>query len=298
MNEADIVRILTRGHGHARALGFDDDVAVVDGSIVASADMLVEDVDFRLKTFTAADIAHKALAVNLSDLAAAGASPGGFLLCLALPMTIGREWLETFSTALHEGATVAQCPLLGGDLSKTIGPMVINVTVFGKTPRLLRRRVGAVGDTLAVSGELGAAAAGFRLLEDDVAGYDRLKLKQRRPQARLDLAVSLAQNQDCASCIDLSDGLAADLPRLLPKGLSARIDFDALPIAADTRAAARALKVAPERLALSGGEDFELLCVFKRGAGMPQGFTAIGEIVASGGTELGEAFDHFGGSGK
>lgn len=287
MNEADIVRLLTRGSDDPRALGFDDDVSIVDGAIVTSVDMLVEDVDFRLRTFSAQDVAHKALAVNVSDLAAAGAAPTGTLLALALPSRVDDAWIEAFAAGWLEATRAWKCPLLGGDLSKTGGPITLAVTVFGRAATPVRRRGGAVGDLLCVSGELGAAAAGLLLLERDVVGFDRLKTKQRRPTPRLDLSL-----QGALAAIDLSDGLAADLPRLLPRGVHARLDLATLPIADDTRAAAAALGVDPIALATRGGEDFELLAVFPRAAKVPTGFTRIGELAAEG-TDLGSGFDHF-----
>ena len=296
MNEADIVRLLTRDHADPRALGFDDDVCVIDGDIVTSTDMLVEDVDFRLRTFSAGDVAHKALAVNLSDLAAAGAVPVGFTLALALPEArVEAKWIDELATALRALAAVEGCALLGGDLSRTDGPIVIALSVFGKADRVLRRRVGSVGDRLCVSGELGAAAAGLAILERGVVGdeWARLRGKQRRPSPRVAHGRALAANEACLGAIDLSDGLAADLPRLLPEGLGAALDLSALPIAADTRRAAEMLGVDPVSLATSGGEDFELLCVLRAGAPVPAGFTAIGEIVRGAGTPLAAGFDHF-----
>jgi thiamine-monophosphate kinase len=287
VNERDIVALLTRGHSDPRALGFDDDVCVIKDGLVCSTDMLIENVDFRLTTFSPEDVARKAIAVNVSDLAAAGASFTGYTLAMAVPPHIDRAWLEAFSAGL-EG------PLLGGDLSRTAGPLCITVTVFGETKRLLRRRVGAVGDRICMSGELGAAAAGLLLLEQGGEG-ERLKLKQRRPTPRLDLGQALSANPACLGAMDLSDGLAADLPRLLPRGLGATLA--PLPIADDTRAV---LGPDAELLAARGGEDFELLCILRRDAPLPSGFTEIGEITADpalrlcDGRLLGPGFDHFG----
>lgn len=286
MNERDIVALLTRGHSDPRALGFDDDVCVIKDGLVCSTDMLIEDVDFRLRTFSPEDVAHKAIAVNVSDLAAAGASFTGYTLAMAVPEHIDQAWLEAFSRGLYG-------PLLGGDLSKTSGPLCITVTVFGETKRLLRRRVGEVGDRICMSGELGAAAAGLMLLERGGEGAERLKLKQRRPTPLLELGQQLSANPACLGAMDLSDGLAADLPRLLPRGLGALIAR--LPIAADTRAV-----LGDDLLAARGGEDFELLCVVRRGAALPAGLTDIGEITADSafrladGRPLGAGFDHFG----
>ncbi len=300
-SERDIIALFAGGD--PRALGLDDDVCQVgEGGLVCSADMLVEDVDFRRRTFTPEDVAWKALGAALSDLAAAGATPTGFLSALALP-ALPEGWIERFAHGLNEAAARYACPLLGGDLSRTPGALTVALTVFGRAERLLRRRQTRVGDVLLVSGELGAAAAGLAALErgDDVP---RLIAKQRRPVPQLALGRFLAARPEVRGAMDLSDGLGADLPRFLGAGQGAALDAAALPIAPDTRAACAD---APA-LAVTGGEDFELLlsadpalapALVSDAASAGHHLTAIGLVTAAAditldGGPLPFGFDHWG----
>jgi thiamine-monophosphate kinase len=300
MHEKDIISLF-RGRD-PRALDFDDDVCLLDDhGLVCSTDMVVEDVDFRMRTFSPEDIAYKALAVALSDLAAAGATPIGFVSALAFG-ALPDDFMQAFSLSLKACAKAWNCALLGGDISKTQGPFVATMTVFGRTERVLRRRQTKVGDALLVSGELGAAAAGLRALEANLE-WPRLVRKQRRPEPRLSLGAFLAQQPSVRGAMDLSDGLAADLPRFVKAGQGGWLKSERLPIADDTRAHCDdALS-----LAVRGGEDFELLCACSASQAESliadakrQGHTlsVIGEVTADSvfrldDANLGEGFDHF-----
>ncbi len=300
MDEASALRLLVSGHTDARALGFDDDAAVVSltGQTVISQDMLVEDVDFRRATFSAEDIGHKALAVNLSDLAAMGAVPLGFMQAIALPPELGEAWLSGYARGVLGLATRYRCPLWGGDLSRG-EKITISITAFGATDKPLRRRTAQVGDRLQVSGVLGAAAAGLALLESGEGGPAALLLAQRRPEPQVLLGERLAQTPGVRGAMDLSDGLAADLPRFLPAGFGACLEAAHLPMPSELRTDPRAL-----RFALSGGEDFVLLAAMAPDVAV-SGFTDIGSVDGTGqfrvrlpdGREapLGAGFDHFAG---
>jgi thiamine-monophosphate kinase len=215
-----------------------------------------------------ASVARKALGVNLSDLAAKGAAPRGFLLTLALPDDWSEDWLADFAAGLGQAAAESGCPLLGGDTVRAGGPLLINVSAFGEVPAgaMVRRTTAALGDRLCVSGTVGDAALGLLLrLEPDApwahalddAMRDHLEDRYLHPRPRLALAPALRRHARAA--MDVSDGLAGDLFKMLGDGRSARVDARAVPL---SRAAARALSVEHgliQRL-LTGGDDYEILC--------------------------------------
>lgn len=294
MNERMAVELLTNGHRDPRALGFIDDAALV-GDLVVSQDMLVEDVDFRRRTFSAADIGHKALAVNLSDLAAMGAHPVGFVQALALPQDIDETWLRDYAAGVRALSERTGCVLLGGDLSGGAS-IVISITVLGRTATPLRRGLARAGDRLCVGGVLGSAAAGLAALEGGYAAPAALLLAQRRPEPQLALGLTLAAHPSVHGAMDVSDGLAADLPRFLPHGLGACLEEARLPVAPELVGDARATA-----WALRGGEDYVLLAAVAPGVSVP-GLFDIGSVDTTGvlrwrdrqGAEhpLGAGFDH------
>lgn len=243
---------------HEAALALRDDAALFADNTVVTSDMLVEDVDFRRQTFTAEDIGSKAIAVNLSDLAAMGARPTWFTLNIAVPAGSASLVLPIANAAISLGRHYG-CEVVGGDLSRSPNNIVVSITAAGTCSRPLRRRCAHVGDELWVGGNLGAAAAGFGLLERgfDVNKFTHEVLAQRRPQPLLPLGQHLASLPFVRGAMDLSDGLARDLPRFLSTGQGALIS--ALPIANSTLDAARELGVSAEGLAVFGGEDFALL---------------------------------------
>ncbi|GGH17475.1 thiamine-monophosphate kinase [Alsobacter metallidurans] len=284
-----------------------DDAARLPGEagrdLVLKVDAIVAGVHF-FADDPPADIAWKALAVNLSDLAAKGATPRGFLLALALPPDWTEDWLAAFSQGLQAGADATGCPLLGGDTVKTPGPLTISVTALGSVPagRMPVRMAAKAGDAILVSGAIGDAALGLALrLDPDAAwagalnGADRAHLLDRylRPQPRLTLAPALLAHARAA--MDVSDGLVGDLRKMLKaSGLGGRLDLDAVPL---SRAAAAAVAREPALLerAVTGGDDYEILCTvaasevsaFRAHAaalGVPM--TPIGDVVASTPAEL------------
>jgi thiamine-monophosphate kinase len=251
-------------------LGIGDDAAVwrpePGESLVVTADSLVEGVHFRLDPgwSTWADLGHKALAVNLSDLAAMGAAPALATVSLGLRGTERVADLVAAYHALGDLAARAGCLIAGGDI--VASPVVtVHVTAIGRSRngRMLTRAGARVGDLIAVSGTLGAAAAGLRLLgeaPDDprrrAATADALLAAHRRPVPRLALG-ELLLARGATAAMDLSDGLLGDLPKILAaSGVAAEVDLAALPVAAAVRS------LFPDEwpeLATRGGEDFELL---------------------------------------
>ena len=242
-------------------LGIGDDCALLrvqpGMQLAVSCDMLVEGRHF-LSTVAPERLGHKALAVNLSDLAACGAEPLAFTLALALP-----RGDETFVAALAQGlfalADAHGIELVGGDT--TAGPLNLCITVFGQVPPgLALLRSGArVGDELWVSGTLGDARLALEVFRGRVSlggeAFERVRRAMELPQPRL--ALGLALRGVASSAIDLSDGLAGDLGHVLQRsGVAARVDVGALPRSADL--AAQPLTLQHECL-LAGGDDYELL---------------------------------------
>ena len=249
-----------------------DDAAVLsprpDEDIVLTKDALVAGVHFFADDPPGA-IAQKALRVNLSDLAAKAAAPLGFLLGLALPPDWTEEWLAAFAQGLGEDAARFSCPLLGGDTVRTPGPLTLSITALGCVPqgRMLRRQAAQTGDRMYVSGTIGDAALGLRLRlskpEDaswiDALGpVDRAHLASRYllPQPRLALRAALQDNASAA--MDVSDGLVGDCRKLLGRH-GARVELARLPL---SPAAREAIALAPALfdLAVTGGDDYEILC--------------------------------------
>jgi thiamine-monophosphate kinase len=255
-----IARHFTRPVKRA-TLGVGDDCALLrlapGMQLAVSSDMLVEGRHF-LSTVAPERLGHKALAVNLSDLAACGAEPLAFVLALALPRAD-----EAFVAPLAQGllalADVHGIELVGGDT--TAGPLNLCITVMGQVPpgQALLRSGAQVGDELWVSGTLGDARLALEVFRGSVAlpgeQFDIVRLAMEMPQPRV--ALGLALRGVASSAIDLSDGLVGDLGHILQRaGVAAVVDVDALP----RSAALAALPTALQHLCLlSGGDDYELL---------------------------------------
>jgi thiamine-monophosphate kinase len=252
------------------AFNLGDDAAIlkVPGEdVVVTTDAIVEGVHF-LEDDPPDTIARKALRVNLSDLAAKGASPAGFVLTLAL-RGADQAWLEPFARALGEDATKFGCLLLGGDTVSTPGPLMISITAFGRVPegRMVRRSGAKPGDRVVVTGTIGDAALGLDILKGgaiatalagDRAGREMLVGRYRMPQPRNVLARVVRDHASAA--MDVSDGLAGDLAKLCAASLvSAVIDALSIPISAAGRKLLASGATTIEAL-VSGGDDYEILC--------------------------------------
>ena len=267
--EDDLIATYFAPLAGAAALGLRDDAACLPPTgqhLVVTKDMLVAGVHFFADDPPDA-IARKALRVNLSDLAAKGATPCGFLLGLALPADWTAAWLAAFAGGLGDDARAHACPLLGGDTVATGGPLTLSITALGHVaPGAFVPRPGAVvGDVLFVSGTIGDAALGLGVRRKAVwaealSEDDRAFLRGRYllPEPRLALAPVLRAH--ARSAMDVSDGLAGDLGKMLAlDGLTAEIPAAAVPL---SPAAGRVLANDPDRFAtvLGGGDDYEILC--------------------------------------
>jgi thiamine-monophosphate kinase len=248
-------------------LGLRDDAALLHPhpgeDLVLTADMLVAGVHF-FADDPPGSIAQKALRVNLSDLAAKGARPLGFLLSLALPRDWTADWLKAFADGLASDASAYDCPLAGGDTVATPGPLTLSVTAFGAVPpgRMAMRTGVKAGDRLYVTGTIGDAAIGLRIRAGKgpgIAHSEREFLLDRylTPQPRVALAKAMRLHAHAG--MDVSDGFVGDLTKMLSvSGVSARVPIYRLPLSHPARAAVAAN---PDlfTVAATGGDDYELL---------------------------------------
>jgi thiamine-monophosphate kinase len=281
------------------AFGLTDDAAILKSSgddIVVTTDAIVEGVHF-LTGDPPDTIARKALRVNLSDLAAKGAVPAGFVLTLALRAP-DDAWLTPFARALGEDAVLFQCPLLGGDTVSTPGPLMISIAAFGRVPSgtMIHRSGAKPGDRVVVTGTIGDAALGLDILKGgaaaaalagDAAATEMLAGRYRIPQPRTALASAVRDHASAA--MDVSDGLAGDLAKLCAaSGVSAAIDAQSIPLSDAARALLTQGIIGIEAI-VSGGDDYEILCTIPENrfeafaqaaklAGVP--VSSIGTIIA------------------
>ena len=312
-------RLIARCFGplatHPGALGLADDAAVLTPppgcDLVLTTDGVIAGVHF-FADDPPETVGRKVLRMNLSDLAAKGARPAGFLLSIALPAGIDEAWLTAFTAGLGDDARHYQCPLLGGDTDHTPGPISVSIAAFGTVPtgKMVRRATAKPGDRIVVTGTIGDAALGV-LLRRDAGLTQRLRLSDEasaylqdrylKPQPRNALAAVVLQHASAA--MDVSDGLAGDLAKLCrASGVAAEVDGVRVPLSA---AALTALAADPGlfETALTGGDDYEILLTLPaerleafRAAATDAGVavTEIGRIVAGQGTRFtrsGKALD-------
>jgi thiamine-monophosphate kinase len=318
MGEFDLITRYFKRPAKRSPLGVGDDCALLAPApgmqLAVSSDMLVEGRHF-LSTVDAARLGHKALAVNLSDLAACGARPLAFTLALALP-GVDEPWLEGFSRGLFALADAHGCELVGGDTTR--GPLNICIAVFGEVPAgaALLRSGARAGDDIWVSGTLGDARLALEVfrgtlaLPADVFAQARMRMEQPTPR----VALGQALRGIASAAVDVSDGLVGDLGHILAASqVGATLDADA---AASTVAAAATAGLGIEALrtcALSGGDDYELVftaapsaraAVEQAGKESLTRVTRIGRIDAEAGLRVVDAsgspiaqrfgsFDHF-----
>ncbi len=268
LTEDELIATLFAPIAGEGGLGLKDDAALLRlgaENIVLTADALVAGVHFFPDDPPAA-IAKKALRVNLSDLAAKGAEPKGFLLTIALPPGWTNEWLAALAQGLAEDAQTYGCPLLGGDTVATPGPLTLSITAIGEAPqgRFVPRTGARPGDSVYVTGTIGDAALGL-LLRRDASLAARLSASAREfllgrylsPQPRLGFAPALRTAASAA--MDVSDGLCGDLAKLArASNASACVELARVPLSDPAR---ELLALEPKLFerAMTGGDDYELL---------------------------------------
>ena len=265
---AAIRRVLAAPNARV-AVGIGDDAAVVrpgTGETVLSADMLVEDVHFDRGLISPRDLGYKAVVVNVSDIAAMGASPRYALAALGLPADIEHSSVMELFGGMRAACEEYALQLVGGDLSRS-AKAIVSITVIGESPygRAITRAGARPGQRLVVTWALGAAAGGLSLARTRPAGVlgsawsHALLDAQFRPAARVGEGQTLAQS-GATSMMDISDGLSLDLSRLCTASdVGARIELAAVPVADALRELATHTGDDPLELALRGGEDYELL---------------------------------------
>ena len=323
MNEFDFIEKLRRRvedkantvtHPSSLIRGIGDDAAVfktVAGSeVIVSADLLVEDIDFRRDTTEPNLLGHKALAVSLSDIAAMGSRPRWALLSIGVPEAVWQsEFLDSFYSGFFQLAARYAVTLIGGDVSRTPDKIVVDSILIGDAPKTgaVFRSGAKPGDQIFVTGFLGDAAAGLRLIErgarlpsqattdeptepnSEPAEHHQLEqllLRQLRPEPRVGWGLLLGDNQFATAMIDISDGLSSDLNHLCAESkVGALIDASQIPIDPFVTELTGRRALDPLMLALHGGEDFELLFTVKpeMAARLPTrvdgvSLTRIGEI--------------------
>ena len=279
---------------HPGALGLSDDAALLRPppgcDLVLKTDAIVGGVHF-FPDDAAHTVASKALRVNLSDLAAKGARPLGFLLSLALPKETADAWLEGFAEGLRGDAVLFGCPLFGGDTDRTPGPITVSIAMFGSVPEgtIVRRAGAKPGDRVYVSGTIGDAALGVYLrkgLTWKLSEPQRQHLLSRYllPQPRNALAEAVRTHASAA--MDISDGLVGDFGKLCgASGIAADIDVGRIPL---SEAAKAVISADPNALesALTGGDDYEIVCAVS--AAKCASFQGAAKIANVAVTEIGE----------
>lgn len=287
---------------HTRVSIGDDAAAIPlpDGNLLlVTTDLLMEDVHFRLSWGDLPALGWKALAQNLSDIAAMGGTPTHAVIAIALPP----HFTPAHTTALYQGiaelAAITHTDIIGGDTNRSTGPLVLSPTVLGQvSPTMLLTRRGArPGDALLVTGTLGSAAAGLRVLDAGVPAPEAFApavRAQLRPQPRLHAARLLAASGHVTAMMDLSDGVATDVHRLCASSevgvliQAERVPIDPIVVAVCHWLSERGTPADPLELALAGGEDFELLLTAApdaaaelRAALAPLPLTCIGTVHAA-----------------
>jgi len=297
MNEFDFIERLrnqanSRKHSTRVLTGIGDDASIISEAagrdLIVTTDLLIEGVDFHRGATPARLLGHKALAVSLSDIAAMGARP--FWSFLAIGMS-REEWSTNFKDEFYEGffalADRFGVTLAGGDISETKDGIVIDSIVLGEVAcgAAVKRSGARPGDQIYVTGNLGGAAAGLKLIElgarsamesvpeaiatgsgerSDDEAIQTLVLRQLRPQPRVGWGIVLGEQQLASAMIDLSDGLSSDLNHLCKESnVGAAINAAAIPLDEDVRHLCGRRALDPLALALHGGEDFELLFTVK-----------------------------------
>lgn len=252
--------------GSSVPVGIGDDAAVLDcpegRQAVWSTDLLLEGVHFEKQWQTPRQLGQKCLAVNLSDLAAMGATPHYALLSIACPPETEIDYILEFARGFSGHATEKGVAVVGGDTTASTGALTVSVSVGGFVERgaALLRSGATVGDSILVTGDLGSAAAGMRLIREGEAGaYPEMAAAFIEPAARIKAGLAAVET-GATSMTDISDGLASDLRHICEEsGVGAMIEPHSLPASSQLDDACKRFGWDRESIMLSGGEDYELL---------------------------------------
>lgn len=261
--------------GLLKSIGDDCCEVIAPGSFLISTDSLVDGIHFDCSFHPPHLLGRKCVAVNLSDIAAMGGKPRFILLSLCLPEHLEWNWISSWLDGVFEILREFGCVLIGGDTVKA-KELVVTVTVLGEpvSTGAVYRNGARDGDTVWVSGPLGSAGCGLKLLTHEKLQpgalepdpWDSLKAAHLNPVPQIDLGLELARSGMVSAMQDISDGLATDLAHICKaSGVSAYIQAERLPFLPELSAAAEALKVSVENLILCSGEDYQLVFTVKKG---------------------------------
>jgi len=308
MDEQEFVAFLKKKFPFRHGLGIGDDASVVrrgrDFQLI-STDILVEDVHFRLKDISPRELALKALAVNISDIAAMGGLAQYFYLGLGFPARLSTADLLLFFAGLRQGCRKWKVELAGGDYSRS-QKMSIAITIIGRSQRPVLRSGARPGDWIAITGPCGESALGLKLLlQGETDSPFIRKHKQTVPQHKKGLLLAKYAH----AMIDISDGLLLDLSRVLAaSGAGAEIEYEKIPVSRSFKESCRRFHFSEKELVLSGGEDYQLLFTVSPGREIALrktkiGYRIIGRVTGRGPLRVREngrplsipnlGFDHF-----
>ena len=291
-----LARLARSGAGVIQGIG--DDCAVLEGgapgtALLFTTDLLIEQVHFDRATTPARALGRKALAASLSDVAAMGGAPRFFVVSLAAPPHTPVEWVEALYEGIEARAAEAGAVLVGGDTTASPDAIHLAIALLGECPtaEVIYRRGARPGDSIFVTGSPGESAAGLALLTAELTGsfdpcadravFEALKARHLDPEPRLRAGRALARAGAATALIDVSDGLLADLGHVLARsGCGARVEAARVVISPGLAAAGARLGLDPLALALSGGEDYELLFTAPPDA-EPEALSRLLEIAVS-----------------
>jgi thiamine-monophosphate kinase len=271
MNEFELIAKLTKNIPSVApdlVRGVGDDCAIIAGpdgrDWLVTQDALLESVHFRREWTDMGTLGNKALAVNLSDIAAMGGTPRFYLVSIGLPADMRAKCAEQIFAGMRECASAFNVVLIGGDTVRSPSGLTLSITVIGEVEKdgAILRCTARAGDVIYATGTLGAAALGLSCLNAGESGGDAdcFVNRHNRPTPRVQAGKVLAQTGSATSMIDVSDGLVGDLSHVADaSGVGFRIELIKVPVEPGFRALARRIGVSPEELMLSGGEDYELL---------------------------------------
>lgn len=285
LSESDLIKLFSNINSSPNNLlcGIGDDAAVIkigEDNLVISKDTFIEGQDFDLSYFPLEAVGQKSVQASASDIVAMGIAPQYALLSLAIPSLARESDITLLRNGIAKACGDLTISLIGGDISKTTGPWVITLSIFGiasSKQKILRRDSAKPGDYVYVTGELGGSGAGLIAFQRNLAGFRHTKQKHLYPKCRNDL-INFLQTQ-ASSVIDISDGLGSELRHICGNSkVGAVIYEENIPVNLETTQIEKLAGLKPRELAWTGGEDFELLFTSKEKLAENLAVKLIGEI--------------------